>query len=140
MKDKIWTQKDVDKVKANKYGVRVFPAHTRFAEWCRFDERCSFGEWCSFGEVCSFGEGCRFGERCKAQSPFWSFVYEPPFKTEGMIRPTEASREYWETRLKMKLPGCYSDIKKLIQPKLVRILKRKDLTKCERRVLESWKG
>ena len=58
---KTWTQKDVDSVKPDNYGVRHFPANTIFGKGC------SFGEWCSFGECCRFGEGCSFGEWCKLE-------------------------------------------------------------------------
>jgi len=139
-----------------------------FGKWSYFDDACSFGKKCSFGarcssgKACSFGAGCCFGERCsfdeecffdsscsfggwslfkkscKALNLFWEFIYEPPFKTEGKIYPTPACREYWEERLGMELEGCYKEIEKKIAPKLPKILKRKDLTRCERRILESW--
>ena len=111
-----------------------------FGKLCNFGKRCFFGELCRFGETCSFGEMCFFGEGCIAIKPFWSFVYEPPFKTEGKILPTLYCREYWEERLNMKLNGCYEGIEKILTPKKIdKILKRKDLTKCERRILESWR-
>ncbi len=75
---------------------------------------------------------------CKAKSPYWSYVYEPPFKTEGKILPSVTTRKYWEERLQIDLDGCYEEIERKIKPLLPDILKRKDLTKCERRILESW--
>ena len=75
---------------------------------------------------------------CAAISPFWSFVYEPPFKTEGKIYPTFLTRLNWEERLNISLGGCYEDIEQQLKPLLPEILKRKDLTRCERRILESW--
>ena len=132
---KIWTQKDVDSMKPDKYGIKQFPANTRFAEGCSFAKGCRFAERCSFAEWCSFAKGC------VATSPFWSFVYEPPFQTKGKIYPPITTRKFWQERLKqwnVDLSGCYTQIQKEIQPKLKQILKFKRWSKCERRVLESW--
>src|SRR3990167_6323399 len=92
----------------------------------------AFGEWCSFGERCFFGEGC------KAICPFWSFQYEPPFKTEGKILHPITCRTYWEERTDIALLGCYNGIEKTIKPRLPDLLKLDKWTKCERRILESW--
>lgn len=116
----------------------TFERGCSFGEGCRFGEWCSFGDACSFGYACSFGEWCVFGMRCTAISPFWSFVYPPPFKTEGRILPPETAREYWEQRLGMKLEGCYDEIAEQLKPKLKTLLRRKNWTECERRILESW--
>jgi hypothetical protein len=67
------TQKQIDNWEVfDKYVRKVFPANS------------------------SFGEGCSFGKGCKAKSPYWSFVYEPPFQTIGKILPTEAARKNWD--------------------------------------------
>ena len=128
---KKYTQEEFDHLPVNVHGIKECPQgdYTQikdFSEWCSFDKGCSFGEWCSFGEG------------CKAISPFWSFVYEPPFKIIGKILPPKTTRLYWEERLNIKLDGCYNEIEKQIKPLLPKILKRTDLTRCERRILESW--
>ena len=149
VKKMIFTEKDFKRFKTNENGyivcptgdysrIKQFPAHSIFAEGCFFGEWSSFAEGCSFGERCSFAEGCSFGEGCKAISPYWAFVYAPPFETEGKIYPPASCREYWEERLKIKLEGCYGEIEEKIVPLLPKILERKDLTECERRILESW--
>ena len=134
---KKFTQKQFDGLPRDEGGIKQCPTGD-YAAIKKFPEWCSFGKWCSFGEGCSFGEWCSFGKWCKATSPLWDYVFEPPFQTEGKILPTEQARGYWEERLGVQLPGCYAEIEKLIVPKLPDILKRTDLTKCERRVLESW--
>lgn len=48
------------------------------------------------------------------------------------------ARSYWSERLGMELEGCYKAIEKQIKPLLPEILQRTDLTKCERRILQSW--
>jgi len=128
-----------------------FGEQCSFSKWCSFDEGCSFGErcsfgkgcsfdeGCSFGEVCSFGDGCSFGEGCVAVSPLWSFVYEPPFKTKGAIYPTSSCRKYWEERLGIDLGNDFCDqIKEKYGKNIPDFLKRTDLTRCERRILNSW--
>lgn len=103
-------------------------------------KQCPTGDYTrikSFPEGCTFGEWCSFGQGCRAISPFWSFVYPPPFETEGRIIPPPAARSYWEERLGFKLADCY-DIPAQVAPKLPKLLKRKGWTKCERRILESW--
>jgi hypothetical protein len=37
------------------------------------------------------------------------------------------------------LLGCYDDVRKILEPLLPKLLRRKTWTKCERRILESWK-
>lgn len=98
-------------------------------------KQCPTGGYTAFK---SFGERCVFGKGCKANSPFWSFVYEPPFETEGKIYLPQTTKSYWEERLGLSLAGCYDEIGNGIKPLLPTILKRKDLTRCERRILESW--
>jgi len=147
---KKFTQKQFDKLPLDAWGRKQCPlgdytAIKSFGEWCIFGGRCSFGEGCIFGGRCSFGEwcifggSCIFGGRCKAKSPYWSFVYDPPFETEGKIYPTEQARSYWECRLGLELKGCYEEIEKQIKPLIPEILARTDLTKCERRIIESWR-
>jgi len=123
----------------------IFGGGCHFNERCSFFERCHFGggchfdEECFFGKGCSFGVWCRFSIGCKAESPFWDYIYEPPFETEGKILPTQDARQYWEERLNMGLGNCYEEIEEQIQPLLPKILERTDLTRCERRILESWR-
>lgn len=109
-----------------------------FAGFCSFAEQCSFAEWCSFAKGCSFAEGC------KAVSPYWSFQYKPPFKTEGKIYPTPDSRPYWNERLKefglQFETECYDEIEEIITPKIPEILKSNKWTECERGILESWRA
>ena len=128
-----------------------FGEQCSFSKWCSFDEGCSFGERCSFGKGCSFdkrgafgkwcsfGDGCSFGEGCVVVSPLWSFVYEPPFKTKGAIYPTSSCRKYWEERLGIDLGNDFCDqIKEKYSKNIPDFLKRTDLTRCERRILNSW--
>lgn len=109
-----------------------------------FAGQCSFGEDCKFAEGCSFGESCSFAKGCKAISPYWSFQYKPPFKTEGKIYPTPGCREYWNERLKefglQFETECYDDIEKIVTPKIPELLKSNKWTECERVILESWRA
>jgi len=129
---KKYTQKQFDNLPLDKRGIKQCPTGDYTAIY-------HFGKGCSFGERCSFGEWCSFGKGCIAKNPVWSFVYEPPFETQGKIYPPETTREYWQERLNIDLSGCYKEIEEVIKPLLPDILKRTDLTKCERRILESWK-
>ncbi len=150
---KIYTQAEFDAIERDERGTKVCPtgdysAIKTFGEWCSFGERCSFGaecsfgEWCSFGAECSFGKGCsfgewcRFGERCKATSPYWGYMYEPPFETKGRILPPRSCRAYWEERTGLKLSGCYNDIAREVDVK--KLLRSRKWTSCERRILKSW--
>ncbi len=128
---KIYTQEQFDALPRNEYGIKE--CHSG-----NYTNVKAFAEWCSFGKGCSFGEGCSFGKWCKAISPFWSFMYEPPFDIEGKIYPTAQTRNYWEERLKLDLSGCYQEIEERVKGLLPEILKRDDLTKCERKVIQSW--
>ena len=87
----------------------------------------------------TFFERCSFGEGCIAHSPYWSFVYSPPFKTKGKIYPPITTRKYWEERLGLSLDGCYKEIGEKIKPELDNLLKLDKWTSCERRILESWR-
>ena len=89
--------------------------------------------------ISSFGEGCSFGKGCEALSPFWSYVYEPPFATKGKIYPPESCKNYWSERLGLQIDGCCSKIEEEVAPLLVELLKQDKWTKCERRILESWR-
>ena len=132
--------------KRGSFGKRCsFGEGCSFGERGAFGKRCSFGKGCSFdkrgafGGWCSFGEGCIFGEGCVAVSPLWSFVYEPPFKTKGAIYPTSSCRKYWEERLGIDLGNDFCDqIKEKYGKNIPDFLKRTDLTRCERRILNSW--
>ena len=128
---KEFTQKQFDAIKRNESGIKECPSGD-------YTAISRFGAGCSFGKGCSFGEWCRFGKGCLAISPYWSFVYEPPFETTGKIYPTEAARGYWEEQLRISLRGCYSEIEERVKSEIPDILKRKDLTKCERRIIASW--
>lgn len=95
--------------------------------------------WTDYCAVASFGERASFGKGCKATSPYWSFVYPPPFETVGPIYPAESCRGYWSQRLGVELVGCYGEIAKRHRHLIPDWLKRTDLTDCERRILESWR-
>jgi hypothetical protein len=129
MREKIWTQADIDAVQANEDGIKCFPAYSIFSAYCIFSEHCIFGNSCNFGACCNFGkscgfskscvfgvycyfgkscvfgvychfgEYCDFSECCEAISPFWGFVYEPPLKTIGRIYPTTSTRDFWAEKL-----------------------------------------
>ena len=118
---KKYTQQEFEEIIRDEYGIK----------------NCPTGDYTA---IRSFGEGCSFGKGCSAKSPFWSFVYEPPFETTGKIYPTASARKYWQARLNLDLSGCYGDIEKVVAPLIPDILKRTDLTACERRIIESWKG
>ena len=160
---KVVTAQEVESWPENENGIKVFPAFTIFSERCVFSEVCVFGKDCSFGDGCSFSEGCVFGEGCSfdkrgsfgkrcsfgdgcsfgkgcvAISPFWSFIYDPPFKTKGAIYPTSSCRKYWEERLGIDLGNDFCDqIKEKYGKNIPDFLKRTDLTQCERRILNSW--
>ena len=124
---KKYTQQEFKELTRDEYGIK----------------NCPTGDYTAiriFGDRCSFGQGCSFGEGCRAKSPFWSFVYEPPFETTSKIYPTALAREYWQSRLGIDLAGCYKDIEKVVTLLIPDILTRTDLTACERRIIESWKG
>lgn len=125
-------------------GRRQCPGETDYAEidvfgaGYSFGEGCFFGIGCSFGKRCSFGGWCSFGAGCCAVSPYWGYVYPPPFATTGRIYPPADARLYWEQRTGLRLAGCYDDIFEAVGPKVSALLKRNDWTDCERRILESW--
>ena len=153
---KVWTQVAFDKVKPNDAGIRVFNSYGDFTriqyigDWCSFGEGCIFGKSifginCGFDQKCTFYdiENSKFGEGCCAWSPFWNYVFPPLFKTIGPILPTRGTYSYWKERLDkwdLDISGCYDDIEEQIKPHLAKILRSQQWTKCERRILESWKG
>lgn len=159
---KKYTLEDIEKFDVID-GVKIFPTgdyrglygysfgeECRFGEWCRFGRGCRigrgciFGEECSFGRGCSFGEECSFGEGCNAVSPFWGFIYLPPFKIKGHIYPPESCRKHYMDRLisfgiiDEPIDGCYSTIAEELLPKLDAILEQ-PLIPVERMIFESWR-
>lgn len=95
-------------------------------------KQCPSGD---YSEIKKFAEWCSFAEWCKAISPFWSFLYEIPMETIGKILIPFPSYPFWKERFNLDFEKEYTIVSKLPE-----ILKRTDLTKNERRILESWKG
>jgi len=149
---KKYTQEEFDSLPVNKYGTKECPTgdYTQihsFGEWCSFGlgcsfgDRCIFGLGCSFGDRCIFGLVCSFGEWCKAISPYWPYVYEPPFEIDGVILPTLDCKDYWIDKLNIPEISdlCFNDALPIIRQHLPRLLSRKIWSKCDQRILESWR-
>jgi hypothetical protein len=72
---------------------------------------------------------------CKATSPFWGYLYLPPFSIKGKIYPPMELRQHFSERLGMNLEGC-NDI--YAKDRLSEILQDEKWLPVERMILESW--
>ena len=160
----IWHQEFIDKIRKKEKAEGELYIHfptgeyfnnSWFGDWAVIDDGTKIGRWSKIGNNSRIGDNvkmdheisigykCTFGRNCSAKSVYWPYIYEPPFKVR-IIYPTKNCLEHWQERLdefgiKIQNEGC-SVIRAKIIERLDELLKSNKWTKCERRILESWKN
>jgi len=135
-------------------GYSIFGSGCTFADECRFGEHCTFNDNCTLGDIalfgaycdfnnCTIGEracfgpGCEFKGNCIVESCYWPYVYPPPFTVRKQIELDTQSIKYWEERLGREFLDSYDLGYYFLQYGHV-LLKRPDLSACDRMIINSW--
>ena len=96
-------------------------------------KQCPTGD---YTEIKVFAKRCSFAEGCKVNGPFWSFVYPPTFKIEGKVLIPFMAYPYWKEKFDLVITDNVPN--KEESKKIPKLLKRADLSSCDKIILNSW--